>query len=126
MTLMDVIRKWKESRASTSQKYKEMEENARLEKMLVERAKSGNQRELEKYYKDKQEAQYKSAVDKLHQQQTKESWKGKQIFQGHKNIMKSEKNIMQNDRKGILEKSMFLDRKKNAPMSSTKTSMYFD
>ena len=99
-----------------------MQEDERLQTMLEERKKSSAQRELERHYKDKQEEAYKAAVDKLHQQQTKESWKGKQIFQGHKNIMKSEKNILDNDRKGVLEKSMFLD---NRNKIAAKEALFF-
>ena len=111
MTIIESVRRWKEKKGEKSAKFKEMQENAQLEKMLEERQKSSAQRELEKHFKDQQEAKYKAAVDKLHQQQSSESWKGKNLFQGHKNIMKSEKNIMDNDRKGVLEKSMFLDNR---------------
>ena len=119
---MDVVRKWKEKKSEKSEKFKQMQEDLQLQKMLEERAKSSAQRELERHFKDKQEEQYKKAVDKLHQQQSTESWKGKNLFQGHKNIMKSEKNIMENDRKGVLEKSMFLD---NRNKIAAKEALFF-
>jgi hypothetical protein len=119
---MEYVRKWKERNSEKGEKFKQMQEDERLQTMLEERKKSSAQRELERHYKDKQEEAYKAAVDKLHQQQTKESWKGKQIFQGHKNIMKSEKNILDNDRKGVLEKSMFLD---NRNKIAAKEALFF-
>ena len=119
---MEYVRKWKEKKGEKSEKFKEMQEDAQLQKMLEERAKSSAQRELEKYYKDQQEAKYKAAVDKLHQQQSSESWKGKALFTGQKNIMKSEKNILDNDRKGVLEKSMFLD---NRNKIAAKEALFF-
>jgi len=122
MGIMNVVRKWKERNSEKSEKFKELQEDDRLQTMLEERKKSNNQRELEKYYRDKQEEQYKKAIDKIHQQQSSDSWKGKQLFTGQKNIMKSEKNILNNDRKGVLEKSMFLDKRNSAV---SKEALFF-
>ena len=119
---MDVVRKWKERNSENGAKFKQMQEDDRLQEMLEERKQSSAQRELERHFKEQQEAKYKSAVDKLHQQQSSESWKGKQLYKGQKNIMKSEKNILDNDKKGVLEKSMFLD---NRNKIAAKEALFF-
>jgi len=55
MAIMDVIRRMGEKRKETKEKFKQMQEDDKLNTMLEERKKSSNQRELEKYYKDKEE-----------------------------------------------------------------------
>ena len=52
----------------------------KIEKMLEERQKSSNQRELEKYMKDQREIQIKNELDKIHKKQTKENWKGSNLL----------------------------------------------
>jgi hypothetical protein len=55
MGIMDLVRKWKEKNSEKSERFKEMQEQDRLETMLMERKKSANQRELESHYKKLQE-----------------------------------------------------------------------
>jgi hypothetical protein len=123
MGIMDLVRKWKEKNSAKGEKFKEMEEDYRLQKMLEERQKSSEQRELEAYYKRKEQEQYKKAVDKLHQQQTKEAWKGKSILKSEHNILKEDKKILANDRPILMQRSMFLDNKTNSPL--TKQELFF-
>lgn len=110
MTIMDMIRNWKDSKSKTGEKYKEMEENARLEKMLSERAKSSNQRELENYYKRLQEDDIKKQLDKIHKKQNHESWKGKNMFSGKCTILKQDKSILTNDKSMFNQSNSFMSK----------------
>jgi len=108
MSVMDIVRKMGERKRATKEKFKEAQENMKIEKMLEERQKSSNQRELEKYMKDQREIQVKSELDKIHNKQNHENWKGD-------SILKSQTNILKNDRPILKEKNVFLDNKINNP-----------
>lgn len=72
------------------EKYKQAEQEMKINKLLNERAKSSNERELDAYHNSKREEQIKHAVDKIHREQTKDSWKSKHnILHSQYNILKS-------------------------------------
>lgn len=74
------------------EKYKQAEEEMKINKLLEERQLSSNERELLAYNKKMREDDIKKEVDKIHKQQTKESWKPKKtILHSDYNILKSEK-----------------------------------
>jgi hypothetical protein len=109
MSVMDIIRKWKERNSEKSEKFKEMQEDDRLRQMLEERKKSSNQRELEKYYKEQQEKQIKEELDLIRKKQTKESWKGKNMFAGKGTILKEDKSILTDNKKLLNNKGSILN-----------------
>jgi len=123
MGIMSIVRKFSENRKEKSQKFKDMQEQDRLETMLEERKKSSNRRELEKYYKDKEEAQIKQALEKIRKQRTKDNWKGKSIMKSDYNILKEDKKILSNDRPILHQKNIFLDNKTRTPL--TKKELFF-
>lgn len=123
MALIDVIKRWGEKNKEKSDKFKEMEEDYRLRKMLEDRQKSSNERELERYYKKQKEESIKKQVEEIHKQQNKESWKGKNLFGGKCTILKEDKKILSNDRPILHKKNMFLDNKTLSPM--TKEELFF-
>jgi phosphopantetheinyl transferase (holo-ACP synthase) len=117
MTLMDLIRKLSGKKAVTKQKYKEAEEDLRINKLLEERQKSSNRRELERYMKEKEEEQIKKALDKIRHEKTAESWSGKS------SMMNQKMTILNNDRPILMEKNIFLDNKQEIPI--TNRGMFF-
>jgi len=117
MSLMDAIRRMGERKKITKEKFKEAQENMKIEKMLNERAKSSNERELEKYMKDQRELQIKCELDKIHKKQNQDNWKGN-------NPLKSQTSILKNDRPILKEKNIFLDNKSNIPFMKSE-AMFF-
>jgi len=118
MSLMDAVRRMGEKRKETKEKFKQLQEDDKLNTMLEERKKSSNQRELEKYYKDKEEKRIKEALDKVHHQQTKESWKG--------TTLSKQPSILKDNRPILKEKNIFLDNKSNIPFVSKGNNMFFN
>jgi uncharacterized protein YjaZ len=108
MSLMDLVKKWKDNKSATSQKFKEMQEDDRLQTMLEERKKSSNQRELESYYRRLQEDDIKAKLEKIRKKQTKESWKGKQMFNGKCTILKNGKSVLSNDNSILKQSNSFI------------------
>lgn len=116
MGIMEVIRKWKDKKSEKSEKFKQLQEDDRLNEMLIERKKSANRRELEKYYHEKEEKEIKEALDKIRKQQTKDSWKSSPITKGT--------NILKNDRPILKEKNIFVDHRNDIPFTK-KGDMFF-
>jgi len=110
MGIMDIIRKWKEKNSEKSARFKEMQEQDRLETMLLERKKSSNRRELESYYKKLEEDDIKKQLDKIHKKQTKEAWRGKNMFSGKCTILKQDKSILDNGKSILSQSNSFMSR----------------
>jgi hypothetical protein len=105
MGLMNAIKRMAENKAETKKKFKAMQEQDRLENMVEERKKSSNRRELEKYYKDKEEAEIKVALEKIRKQKTKEAWKPKN------QILKQKTTMLNEDRPILKERNIFKNKK---------------
>lgn len=115
--LQKLFKGMSEDKKELKAKFKEAEQNEKIQHMLEERKKSSNQRELERYIKEKEESQIKETLDKIHDKQNKENWKGKMIFKGHKSILKDDMSILKNDRPILHKKNIFLNNKTNIPMA---------
>lgn len=118
MTIMDLIRKISEKKSISRQKFKEMQEDQRLQKMLEERNKSSNQRELESYLEKQRQAQIKEQLNKIHKKQTKDMWKSNNLG-GKATILKDNKKLLSGN-KSLVSKNIFLDNKLNNPMTEEK------
>jgi len=84
-------------------KFKDAEQDLKIQKMLEERSMSANERDLRDRLEKKRQARIKIELDQLRQEDTKELWKSSQ------NILKSQKNILQNGRSILKEKNIFKD-----------------
>jgi hypothetical protein len=116
MAIMDKIREWNEKKSLKSEKFKQMSEDYRLNKMLEERQKSANERELERYLKEEREKVIKEQLDKIRKQKNSESWKSN-TFQSKANILKTDKPILK-------EKNIFVDKRNDVPLTK-KGDMFF-
>jgi len=77
--IQDMIRKFKEK----NEKEKTLEEDMRIQDRVVEKTKSANERELERYMKENREKQIEHKLVGLRQRQSNEIWKA--------NLLKSSK-----------------------------------
>lgn len=116
MTIMDLVRKFSAKKSIDKQKFKEAESDMKIEKMLSDRSKSSNERELDKYLHDKREENIKSSLDHIHKQQNSDMWKSKH------GILDKGIPITRNDRPILQEKNIFMGNKHN---SLTKGGMFF-
>jgi len=108
---MDLVRKWGEKKKVKSEKFKEMQEDYRLNKMLEERQKSSNERELERYFKEEREKHIKEQLDVVRKKKSQEMWKGG-------SNLKKQTSIMKNERPILKEKNIFKHNNKNNILKS--------
>jgi len=105
MAIMDVVRKFSEKKAIKKAKFKEAEENMKIQDLLEERQKSANRRELERHIKEQEEMQIKRELDSIRKKQNHDNWKGTNMMKGN--------SILKNDRPILKEKNIFKQTKAN-------------
>ncbi len=132
MTIMDVIRRMGKNSEESKEKFKEAEENMRIQHKLEERQKSSNERELERYYKEQREAEIKGKLNTIHKQQNKDNWKsnsilskGASILKNDRPVLKEDKNILENNNKLLSGKNIFLDKRNDIPFTKNRKGMFF-
>jgi hypothetical protein len=86
------------------EKYKEAEMQMKIEKRLEERSKSSNKRELERYYRDEEEALIKKQLAKIHKKQNQDTWKSNTILTKGASMLKDDRPILK-------EENIFVDNK---------------
>jgi len=123
MSVMDVLKRWSEKKSEKSEKFKQLEEDYRLQKMLEQRQKSSNERELERYMKEQREKNIKKQLDIIRKQKKKEMWKGNQILKGGTSILKDNKKLLSGKGKILHQKNIFLDNKTKNPI--TEEELFF-
>ena len=109
MGIMAMIRKMSERKSIDKKKFKEVESDRKIERILDERSKSANERELEKIMKQKREDNIKVQLEHYHKQQNTEMWKSKH------GVLDKGISITRNDNPILKEKNVFLDKKNNIP-----------
>ena len=93
------IKEFLKNRLSKTERFKEAEEERKINRLLDEREKSANERELERHWREKREERIKEQLDIVRKQKTREMWesnifKQKNIMKDHKPIMTSENMFM--------------------------------
>jgi hypothetical protein len=110
MGLMNIIKRMADKKSERSEKFKQMEEDYRLNKMLMDRQKSSNERELESIMKKKREENIKNQLDKLHKQETKKMWRDSSVLKSS-NLLKEDIKICRDDRPILKQKNIFTNKK---------------
>jgi len=123
MGIMDVVRRMSANKSEKSHKFKEMQEQDRLDTMLEERKKSANRRELEKHFRDKEEEEVKKQLDVIRKKRNKDAWKGDSILKGGISILHTDKSALASGKSILKDKNIFLDHKANNPVN--KQDMFF-
>ena len=125
MGIMEIVRNWNDKKKEKSETFKKMQEQDKLENMLLERKKSSNRRELEKYYKDKEEAEIKKQLDIIHKQQNKDNWKSNSILTKGSSILKDDRPILKEKNIFKTSKKMVVDNRNKVPLQTKDKGMFF-
>lgn len=113
--IQNLLKGMGEDKKEIKEKFKEAQQNQKVERMLEERDKSSNQRFLERHFKEQKEKKFKEEVDKINKQHTKDSWKGNSFLKGHTSILKDDKTALKSDDSSLSSKNIFMDNKINNP-----------
>tara|TARA_R100001530_G_C4206099_1_gene126076 strand:+ start:55 stop:402 length:348 start_codon:yes stop_codon:yes gene_type:complete len=106
MGLKDLFKK----NLAKSERFKEMQMEARLQKMLEERQKSSNERELDRFYAEEREKSIKKNLEEFRKHRQEEAIKttvlsGPNMFKGKGNIASGETTVLKNNNKLLAMKA---------------------
>jgi len=83
-------------------RFKEMQKEAHLQKMLEERSKNSNERELERYIEEERQKSIKQNLEEFRKIRQEETWHSGNMFAGQDNMFNKKPTIMNQD-KSILD-----------------------
>ena len=130
---MDLVRRLGEKKAITKEKFRQLQENDKLQNMLEERKKSANRRELEAHIKKQEENQITEELRRIRKKEQSDFFSGKQnnVLQKGKSMLTDNKKLFEKgskilDQKNIFKnnKNMFFDGKNQIPITN-KEHMFF-
>ena len=121
MAIIDMIRRMGEKKAATKEKFKQLQEDDKLQHILQERKKSSNRRELEKHFEQEEEKEIKKQLDKIRMKQQSD------FFSSKENSILGQKTTMLNENKKLFkgkgtmldQKNIFMDNE-NSPFNKKK------
>ena len=95
---MDLFKKGLKKDPEFTKKFKEAQENIKINNLIEERAKSSNQRELERFEREEHEKAIKIRLDQVRKVQQKRSMEtnvldGANQFKGKGNMLKNNKKL---------------------------------
>ena len=122
MGLMNMIRKLGEDKKELKQKMIEAQQERKIQKILNERDKSANERELERHIRDAREADIKLKLEQIRNQKNHENWKGNN-FRGKATMLNDDRQILKEKNLFKQKTNTFLDNKTNNPL--TQRRMFF-
>lgn len=77
------------------ERFKEVQKEMRIQRIIQERQKGANERELERFVEEERQKKIDKHLDEFRKQKQEEHWKGnnltnqKNIFKGHQSIMEN-------------------------------------
>ena len=115
--IQNLIKGMGEDKKELKAKFKEAQQNRKIENMLEEREKSANQRELERHFKEQREKNIKDQLEVVRMKRKKDTWKGNSILKGHKNILHEDKKALASGKSILKQKNIFLDHRSDIPLT---------
>ena len=108
MGLKDLFKK----NLAKTERFKEIQEEFRMRKMLEDRMKSANERELERFHEEEREKSIKRNLEEFRKHRQEEAMKttvlgGKNMFTNNKNIFSDKPTMLRNNKKLLNGGCMF-------------------
>lgn len=100
---------------SKDPRFKEMQKELHLQKMLEERQKNSNERELERYIEEERQKSIKQNLEEFRKARQEETWHGENMFMNQDNMFKGKTTVLTDNKK------LF----KMKPSNNLKGGMFF-
>ena len=100
MGILDIFKK----NLGSTERFKELQEEMKIRKLIEERAKSSNERELERFYEEEREKKIKVNLEEFRKHRQADAQKttvlgGKNMFKGEQTIMTGKATVLKNNDK---------------------------
>ena len=101
MGILKNLIKNSEEKAEFKEKLKNAQQESKINRLIEERQKSSNRRELERYIKEQEEMKIKQTLDQIRKKNNKEMWKSENL------ILAQPATMLNEDRPILKEKNIF-------------------
>ena len=101
-------------------RFKELEKEMRIQKMVEERLKPANERELERFYEEERQKQITQNLEEFRKAKQEQAWHPSETILNQKNIFKEKTTILQDNKKLLKNKSSMLHDKKLFKIGKSK------
>jgi len=101
-------------------RFKELEKEIRIQKMIQERMKNSNERELDRFYEEERQKTIKKNLEEFRNARKEESWHGENNILNAPNIFKGQQNILHEDKSALDNGQGILNQKNIFSMGSNK------
>ena len=82
--LQNLLKKSGENKSEFKEKFKQAQEDRKIERLIEEREKSSNERELESHINEQREARIKEQLQQIHKKKNQQMWKSDKTLIGNK------------------------------------------
>ena len=94
MGIMNFIKGMMSNRDASKQRFKEIQEEQRIQKIVEERTKTANERELERYYEEERQRKINEELEKIRKVKTRQAWTANDFIGQKTTILKDENPIL--------------------------------
>jgi len=114
-----------EDKIEFKKKFKEAQQEQKIQKLLDERSMSSNERELISIQKKEREAQILEELKKIRHQENKDNWKSNSILTKGSSILKDDRPILKEKNIFKTSKKMVVDNRNKVPLQTKDKGMFF-
>jgi len=123
--IQKLLGKTSEDKIEFKRKFKEAQQEQKIQKLLDERSMSSNERELISIQKKEREAQILEELKKIRKQENKDNWKSNSILTKGKSILKDDISILKENNIFKMNKKMVVDNRNKVPLQTKDKGMFF-
>ena len=123
--IQKLLGKTSEDKIEFKKKFKEAQQEQKIQKLLDERSMSSNERELISIQKKERESQILEELKKIRKQENKDNWKSNSILTKGSSILKDDRPILKEKNIFKTSKKMVVDNRNKVPLQTKDKGMFF-
>jgi len=123
--LQKLLGKTSEDKIEFKKKFKEAQQEQKIQKLLEERSLSSNERELLSIQNKARESQILEELKKIRKQENKDNWKSNTILTKGSSILKTDRPILKEKNIFKMNKKMVVDNRNKVPLQTKDKGMFF-
>ena len=123
--LQKLLGKTSEDKIEFKKKFKEAQQEQKIQRLIDERSMSSNERELLSIQKKEREAQILEELKKIRKQENKDNWKSNSILTKWASMLKDDRPILKEKNIFKTSKKMVVDNRNKVPLQTKDKGMFF-
>ena len=123
--IQKLLGKTSEDKIEFKRKFKEAQQEQKIQRLIDERSMSSNERELLSIQKKERESQILEELKKIRKQENKDNWKSNTILTKGSSILKDDRPILKEKNIFKTSKKMVVDNRNKVPLQTKDKGMFF-